>query len=181
MWYKYIIIALLFYLFALLQNSFFSAFSLMGAGPNLVFLLFFELVFFSGKNWKDFIWDAVFYSIAAGIFLDIFSSSHIGASIILFFAVGFLIKKIQSALNEKEDKYPFVYFLALFLLSFSAYSAAFGMYLYFAGFSGIILDIGLPVLGSLVYNLFFACLTFFVVKKILGRKTYNIQHLFLKK
>ncbi|MCX6718369.1 MAG: rod shape-determining protein MreD [Candidatus Staskawiczbacteria bacterium] len=115
---KLLVIIFLFYFFALLQSSFLSHFSLFGAVPNLVFILFFLLVFFEeGNNYQIIIWSAI-----AGIFLDLFSYTYLGLSVVLLIIFGFLLKKVQSLLKDTEDKYPFVYFLPLFIISLLAYN-----------------------------------------------------------
>ena len=52
-WQKTLVVIILFYIFALLQSSFFVHFSLLGAVPNLVFAFFALLVFFEKKGTKE--------------------------------------------------------------------------------------------------------------------------------
>ena len=118
-WFLPIITIVLFYLFAILQNSFFIYFNLFGAVPNIIFILFFMLVFFSKKNSY---YSAIFFAIIAGIFLDILSISGFGVSIILLILIGLSIKKIQALLKENKDSYPFGSFLIIFLTSLLTYN-----------------------------------------------------------
>lgn len=164
MWYKNLIVIFLFYIFALLQNSFFTHLNLFGATPNLVFILFFILVFFSTKNAAFLDLEIIFYAIAAGLFLDVFSRSYFGISIFSFLLISFLIKKIRSALQEKKnDKFPIIYFLSLFLASLIIYNLIFT-----ASFS-------ISSIASLIYNLLFACLAFYIYKKFFYSITNSHQ------
>ena len=166
MWFKYLIIILLLYFFALLQNSFFAHFNLFGAVPNLVFVFFFLLVFFEkpDKNLR-----VIFYAIIAGLFLDVFSCAYLGASIILLIIIGFLIKKIQSLLKEKKDKHPFVYFLSLFLISLAIYDLLMQACLYFLSLPYLNMSFGIYFFGRMVYSLLFAIAGFHVYKKIVKK------------
>ena len=70
MWLKSILIFFLFWLFAIAQNSFFAHFNLFGAVPDIVFILFFLLVFF--ESFENY-YQIIFYAVVAGFFADIFS------------------------------------------------------------------------------------------------------------
>ena len=157
MWVKYIFIFFIFYFLAVLQNDFFAHFNLFGAIPNLVFVIFFMLIFFTKKRSY---YEVFFYAISAGLFLDFFSYTYFGVSIISLLIIGFIVKKIQDMLQEKKnDKFPFVYFLPLFLGSLIVYnflSSIFISKFYFGSVPGII------------YNLLIACLAFFAFKKFLN-------------
>src|SRR3989344_9256457 len=122
MWQKILVIILLFYIFILLQNSFFVHFNLFGATPNLVFIFFFSLAFF---NRKDKNYQIIYLASIAGILLDISSYTYLGPSIISLIIIGFLLKKIQLLLKERKDNYPFAYFLPLFLVFFVIYQILF--------------------------------------------------------
>lgn len=163
MWLKYLITIILFYLFAVLQNSFFAHFSLFGATPNLVFTLFFLLVFFEEKNNLIVV---IFYAITAGLFLDFFSATYFGVSIILLLLIGFFVKKAQAMLQEKKDnKFPFAYFLPLFVASLLAYDLVFYIFLSRFAMGQVFLIFNRGVIAEIIYNLFFACIAFWVYKK----------------
>jgi len=149
-WQKVLITVFLFYIFALLQNSFFSYFSVFGAVPNLVFILFFLLVFFAKKNQ---LYQVLFPAICAGFFLDMFSYSYFGKYIILLLIIAILIKKTQSLLKSLDDNFPFIYFLPLFLI----------YYIIFEIFSSFTFNLGF--LATIVYNLIVASGIYFVFKK----------------
>lgn len=150
MWKKFLIIILLFYLFALLQNSFFTHFNPLGAVPNLVFILFFLLIFFERpKGYPG--WEVIFYSVAAGFFLDIFSYTYIGPSIVLLIIIGFTTKSLQTLLKNQKDSYPFIYFLPLFIIFLSAYSFLLG-----------------GTIFSAIYSIVIASILFYLYKKFLN-------------
>jgi len=159
---------ILFYFFALLQNSFFVYFSFFGTAPNLVFILFFLLVFFSKKNSY---YKTLFVAVLAGLFLDVFSVSQIGISIILLIIIGFSIVKIQSLLKEKEENYPFTYFLALFSVSFIIYYLLEKICIYFLSPGVATIGLSLKFLAEMAYSLFFAVLGFFVYKGFISKDT----------
>lgn len=150
MWKKALIIVILFYLLALLQNSFFTYFSVFGAIPNLVFILFFLLVFFTKKNHP---YQILFLVLSAGFFLDIFSHNYFGKYIILLLIIGVLIKKTQSLLKSLNDNFPFVYFLPLFLI----------YYIIFEVFS--LFSFSSVFFAGTAYNLIVASVFYFVFKK----------------
>jgi cell shape-determining protein MreD len=154
MWLKYFITLVLLYLFAVLQDSFFVHYSLFGATPNLVFVLFFTLVFFSRKG--DYYY-LVFCAIFAGLFLDTFSTTFFGLSIIILSIVGFTVKWIQAMLQiKKNDNFPFSYFLPIFFVSLLAYDLilqSFSLYLGF--FVGIVYNLALASIFFYIYKKFF--------------------------
>ena len=158
---EYIVIFFLFYIFAILQNSFFVHFNFFGAVPNLVFILFYLLAFFSTKkrNYSA-TWEVTFYAIAAGLFLDVFSSAYFGISIILLLIIGILSKKVQSMLQESSnDKFPITYFLPLFLISWMVYDFTKGLALnqfVFPSIAGIIYNLGTATIGFYIYRKFFS-------------------------
>jgi len=157
-----LVIILLFYFLALLQNSFFTHFNLLGSVPNLVFILFFLLVFFEKKK-KNYL--IIPLAIVAGLFLDIFSYTYIGPSIVLLIIIGIVLKKIQSLLKNREDNYPFVYFLPLFLICFAVYEALLMISLHFFDLSHTLINFDLRFAAGIVYSLFFAIIGFWIFKK----------------
>jgi rod shape-determining protein MreD len=150
---KTLVIIFLFYLFALLQNSFFTHFNLFGVTPNLVFILFFLIVFFEGEN-KNY--QIIFFAVTAGFFLDIFSNTYLGPSIILLIIMGFLLKKTQSLLKNRDAAHPFIYFSPLFLVSFIIYEIV------------LMVSFDLRFVFAMVYNLFFAIVGFWIFKKVIA-------------
>lgn len=165
MWYKYPAVIIMFYLLALLQASFFAHFAFFGAFPNLVFIFLFLLIFFGGKKMKT---SSIIYAIFAGIILDIFSGAILGFSAVLLIALGFASKKIQTSLNEKEDSYPFSYFLPLFLICLLAYEILLAAYLKD-------LDFGFTFWAGLAYNALWAAVGYYIYRKL------NVQKIQSKK
>lgn len=158
---RFLIIIVLFYFFAILQNSFFAHFCVLGAGPNLVFILFFTLIFFADPKKHYYI---VFYAVCAGLFLDIFLYSYFGVSIILLLLIGFLVKRAQGILSEKKGSFPFVYFFPLFFISLIIYD----LLLKQANFNW-------AFLAQIIYSLLFAGIAFYVCKKLLKFGSENRQ------
>jgi len=152
-----------FYLFALLQSSFFIYFSLFGVVPNFVFILFFCLIFFGRKDSR---WHIILPAILAGFLLDAFSAIPMGISIILLTIIGFFVKKMQSMLKDSDKKYPFWYFVWLFLVSFAAYLLAIKLCAYFIGLDNFSLQFNIRFISETVYNLIFALIGFYLGKKL---------------
>ncbi len=151
---KILFIIFFFYIFALLQNSFFIHFNFFGSAPNLIFVFFFLLVFFE----KDNFYQIIFLGFLAGLFLDFFSYNYIGPSIVLLIVIGLLAKKTQLLLKNMENKFPFVYFLPIFLVSSVAYQILAAM------------SFDLRIIVQATYNLFFAIIGFSIFKKITNVK-----------
>lgn len=172
MWQKFVIATLVFYILALLQNSFFSYFNLFGATLNLVFIFFFTLVFFSvqgGPRPKGYPgWEVIFYAITAGFFLDIFTYTYLGPSVILLVVLSFLLKKIQLLLKNKDDKHPLAYFMPLFIIFLLAYNTLLSLYLHFIDPNKIALSFGMQTVFMLIYNLIIASIFFIFYKKFIG-------------
>lgn len=169
-WYSYIIIAGLFYVLVLLQNSFFAQFSLWGATPNLVFSLFILLCFFARE---DQVLSIIFYAFIAGLLLDIFSLSLIGVSVVLFLVIGLSIKKFQTLLLESRTQSTFLYFFSVFLFSFLTYKIVLSAYYYFSGSAIDILN--LKFMGELVYTSFSAVIFLFIYSRFFAFRFDNRQ------
>jgi len=155
MWKKLLVIVLLFYVFALLQNSFFTHFNFFGTLPNLIFILFFTLAFFNNSS------QTFLFAIIAGFFLDIYAYTYICPSIILLLIIGFLLKKVQTLLIENNGKYPFGYFLILFLIFLTSYSWLIDFVFDF---------LNIKLLLTLTYNSFIALLFFYIYRRFINEK-----------
>lgn len=177
MWIKFLAVILLFYIFALLQNSFFIYFDILGAVPNFIFIFFFLLVFFSKK---ENYYEIFFYALLAGVFLDIFSIFGLGISTVLLLIIGLLVKKVLLMLKEKEEKYPFIYFTGLFIASFLAYYLFLEAYLYIFNQQYISLNLNQKFLVKMLYSLFFAEIEFLIYKKFAKDKINNQQVRFFR-
>ena len=117
-WVGYLVAIVFFYVSALLQNSFFTHFTWAGAGPNIIFSLFFILLFFGRKN--NFY--LFFLAVLAGVFLDIFLFTYFGTSIVALFIIGMFSKKTQISLKEGENNYSLVSFILIFSVALALYN-----------------------------------------------------------
>jgi len=151
-WKNAIFTIVLFYIFVLLQNSFFPNFNLLGAIPDLIFIYFFTLAFFSSKEAN---YSIIFYALIAGFFSDLYSLSYFGPSIILMIIIGLTLKKVQLLLKNKGDNYPFSYFISLFIAFWFIYVSLLGLYFHFFNFN---------IIFQLIYNTITAVVFFFSYK-----------------
>ncbi len=177
MWAKALIIILLFYFFAVLQNSFLVHFNIYGTIPNIIFIFFFLLIFFEGR--KSY-YQIISWSIVAGFFLDVFSSSYFGVSIAVLLLIGILTKKIANSLKERRDEYPFVYFVPLFLGFFMSYEIILRLCFYFLNQNYSVLNLSWVFCIEIIYNLALAFLGFYIypvrnswLKNFLKRKNFS--------
>jgi cell shape-determining protein MreD len=129
--------------------------------PNLVFILFFTLAFFENKN-KNYL--IVFYAVLAGILLDVFSYTYLGPAIILLIIIGFLLKKAQALLKNRQNTFPFAYFLPLFIIFLSAYDFILDVYLKFLDPGRISTFSATGIIFSIIYNSAIASMLFFIYK-----------------
>lgn len=162
MWQKTTAIVIGFYILALLQNSFFAYFNILGAVPNLVFALFFCFAFFSSP--AKFFSGVIPLAFLSGFLLDFFSSTLLGASVVLLIIIGFLVKRTQLLLKEGRDSYPFVYFVVLFLAYFVLYQVLFMLYLRFIDPMHISLIFDIKFLIATIYSLVFSIIGFWGFK-----------------
>jgi|GEM_PF-1261504 len=172
MWLKPFIVIILFYFFAILQNSFFTHFVFSGGVLNLIFILFFLFVFFEKQ--KSYYW-AFFYAVVAGLFLDIFSYASLGISIVLLMAMAFLIKKTQSSLKEEKDNFSLLHFALLFLVSFILYSLLLQTCIFIIIVPHVFTKFSLGFIIEIIYNLFFAVLAFLICKKYVKERVDTKQ------
>lgn len=170
---KYLVITLLFYFFAVLQNSFFVHFNILGIAPNFVFILFFILIFFSSHKGL-YSWEDLFYSVIAGFLLDVFYYSYFGVSFVLLSIIVVIIKKLLSSLKQRKDKHSIVYFIPLFSIFFTIYDLLSGAYFYFfsvPGSSAVSFDISWIFLVKIIYNFIFAVIGFYIYKKSMSLRS----------
>ncbi len=169
---KYPITILLFWVFAVLQNSFLPYFNIFGQIPNLVFILFFILVF--SENPQEHYY-GFFLVILAGFLLDVFSSFYLGISIISLLVLYFLIKITNHFFQKSETKYAVFYFFSVFSLCFVLYYVL--LYVLSLLFhSGFIFTLDIVI--GLIYNITVAWLVFFIYKKFININNNNQLKLF---
>ncbi len=169
MWIKYGIIALAFFIFTLVQTSFLPYSNSTGALPNLVFILFFILLFFAKAQEH---YQALGIAITAGFFLDLALPYPFGISIVALVAVYFLRKGIAYFFEENQDTYLIFYFILLFSVCFVAYRLL--MYILLTAL-GISFYFGPVIVISLLYNLVFACAGFYIYTCIVNRRVKDNQ------
>src|SRR3989344_1429015 len=118
--FKYPLIVLLFLLLLLIQFAFLPRLAIMGAAPNLVFVLFFVLVFFEKPY--AYVW-GIFFTVLVGFGLDIFFSLYFGPFIISLLLAYGVVKIYKHFFGEKRGNFLFIYFAALFLLCLGLFEA----------------------------------------------------------
>lgn len=171
MWPKVLLILFLFFMFASLQTSFFLHFNIWGVSPNLIFILFFILIFFEDLD-KYYI--SILWAVVAGFFLDILSYSYFGISIFLLMAIVFLCKKVLRSLSKRENRYPILYFLPLFSIFYLFYEVLSGSIFYLFDSSNILFNFSWVLIIQIFYNLIFAMIGFFMYRFFLRNvKTDN--------
>ncbi|OGZ64583.1 MAG: hypothetical protein A3A98_03445 [Candidatus Staskawiczbacteria bacterium RIFCSPLOWO2_01_FULL_40_39] len=169
MWLRYIIITLLFFIAALMQASFVPYFGIKGIMPNVVFALFFLLIFlkkpyayyYQQSNYLLYnsllSYEGLFIVIVAGFFLDIFSSSYFGLSLLSLLMVYFIVKTLVYFLREQQNRYMVFYFLLIFPCAFFVHT------IFLQSFSGPI-TFNSILLFEFLYTLVVACTVFYGYK-----------------
>jgi rod shape-determining protein MreD len=169
MWLKLLLITLVFFLVACVQNSFLPHTTIMGVAPNIIFILFFVLVFFEKK---DAYYRGFFLAIIAGFISDLFLSSYFGASIISFLATYLAIKTMLYFLKERQEKYLLVYSIPMFLLCLAIYNSLLYALVHFPY---IKVTVDKNILIELLYNTVVALVVFFLAKTIYYKKPKDRQ------
>ena len=162
MWLKYTIITVLLYFLSVFQNGFLPHFNIMGAFLNLIFIVFFILIFFESKNQLH----GFFIAILSGFFLDVFLSSDFGVSIILLLLIYFLTSTAKHFFRDGQSRYLVVYFAGLFSVSYVLYYFLLHFVLTFHQTES---SFGLVTMVGLLYNLVFAVAGFYLYEKVVGK------------
>lgn len=155
-----VILAIVFYAFVLLQASFLPHFAIAGQSPNLVFILFFILVFLNE--------DYLFFLVAiAGFFLDIFFFPHMGITLFVLYAIWGLQKANRHFFKKSQEDYLVLNFLASFTAAFLFYNIVlvFLSFVFHFPFS-----FSWTFLIGLAYNLIFAAIGFLLFKNFSLKK-----------
>lgn len=167
-WLKYFIIGTLFFVFSLLQASFFPYFIIMGAVPNLVFTLFFIIIFFEHSHRHALLMGT---AIIAGIISDMFLGSPFGVCISAFLIIHFLYLFIGHFLRDSQSDHLIFYFVGMFSTLFLVY---YGL-LYLLGiFFPFESGFGATTFIGLAYSLVFALVGFYLGRKLFS-KDFNNQ------
>ncbi len=180
MWKGISAIVILFYIFALLQNSFFVHFNLFGVVPDIVFILYFSCAFFLPKifHYPDrygIFW-TTFLAVTAGFFSGIFLYPNLGLSIICFVVVGFILRQIQLSLLRKDGRYPFLYFLSLFIISLLGYYLLVGVSANFLTPPKFLVFFTSKTIFSVIYDSVLAVI-FFYIYDIFSKNNPNTRQL----
>lgn len=162
-WLKYLTFILLFFALGVLQNSLASFLNIAGAIPNLVFILFFAIIFFEGRNNYALGFQTV---IIAGFFLDIFLPFYFGTSIAILLLI-FLLENLAIAfVKEGFGKFSIFSFASLFLVCFILYGAFLYLFsLLFNSRLGFVFDYSM--VANISYNLAVACVGFYIYRKFI--------------
>jgi cell shape-determining protein MreD len=115
-------------------------------------------------------YEIVSFAIIGGFFLDIFSYTYIGPSIISLVIIGLLLKKAQSALTARDESYPFSYFLPLFVVFLLLNELIMGLYSHFIDANKLVVGFDETIISYTIYSSIFAVIFFFIYKK-------NLKHL----
>ncbi len=160
MWTKLSVVTLIFFLLTLIQNTFLTHISLLGVAPNVVFTLFFTVVFFQkfDEHYLD-----IFFAIIVGFFIDIYSISFFGPGIVSLVLVYVVIKTAIYFIKEGMGSYMLLYFLPLFLVCLIFYQAC---YRIFSNTGAGILALDRLDYISLGYHTILALLVFFAYQYI---------------
>ena len=160
---------LLMFLCSALQRSFLPYFSVMSAIPNLVFTIFFLLIFFEPKYEYA---TGIFAVTAAGFLLDIPLSPYFGIAMGSLVAVYAFRKAIIFFLKEGTGNYRMFHFLALFCAGFLGYQGLLHAGLVLVGRPE---PLGLTPVISLLYSLPFAVAGFYLYNLVAERQAQNKQ------
>lgn len=165
MWFRYLAIIAVFFISALLQVSFLAYFSILGSTINLLFMIFFILIFFEKGE------EGFFVALLAGFFLDIFLPSRFGVSMVSLVVIYLALKFIFYFFEKTQQKDSILYFGILFSTFYVGFN--FLMYLFLLIFK-IGYNVGISTIFGLIYNLIFALIGFYIYKSLVV-KTNNKQ------
>lgn len=175
MWLKYPVLFLAFFIMAVIQNNFLPYFAIMGAIPNLIFILFFTVIFFQNNDkiysWQNiFSFENIFIIAAAEFFLDVFSNHYFGFYAISLIVVYIFINFSNHFFRDQENKNLFIYFICLFLAAFIIFKSLVSVLQYH-----FILYLNLSILADLAYNLIFAFAVFYGYNLFRKKFSYEKQ------
>jgi hypothetical protein len=176
MWLKYIIIGVLFFVFAIIQSSFLPHLAIFNLVPNIVFIFFFILIFFEKNESQTSLWErwpaGIFLIVAGGWALDLFSPSRFGSAILSLLLIYAMVKITLHFLKERNDALSMVYFVTIFIISFMVYQVIFNL---ISGISYGVITFNRYFLMSIFYNLAIALAGFFLYNYIVIGRPKNRQ------
>lgn len=178
MWLKYAVAIVLFLLVFTIQYGFTPAFLSIGFSPNLIFALFFILLFAKNptsairqlaesggaKNHRE---TGLFFAAIAGVLSDIFLFPYFGPSIISFIVIVIFIKIIFNLIKEPVENKILVYFIiccAIFFILHNVILVSIAKIFQFSfNFSAKLF------ISDLLSTVFFAAAGFFVYRVIMNK------------
>lgn len=163
MFYKYLILIVFFYFISLIQNSFLVHFSILGVIPNLILILTCLFTFFE----KPQSYYGIVSAVIGGFFLDIFSGSFIGMSILSLIIIYFLIKEFLRRLKDIPSEYLFLYFILILIFVLLFYELFVSLFSVLFNYSSLSFFHIYALLVKITYNLILGLIGFFLFKKIL--------------
>lgn len=169
MFFKQLVFIFLFFIFFFAQTSFLPGFNIISPVPNLVFILFFLIIFFEEKKIRI---HSFFPELAAGFFLGIPPVSFFVLPVILLSVIHFLKETMDYFLEKTQGKYAIFNFIFLFSVCFVLYNALMG------GISLLLIfqfNFGLHIFQNLIFNVIFAIVGFYIWKTIINYGGKNRQ------
>ncbi len=156
MWLKYPVLIVMFILGAIVQSSLWPYFAIAGVVPNLIFVLFFLIIFFEKK--QEYIL-GFFMALLAGVLLDITMSLNFGVSIVSLLVIYIVYKMVSRFLKEAQGKNLVFYFAMVFSVAFLGYQAV----------------AGASTIPGLAYSLVVAIAIFYLYKNFGAKKSDDNQ------
>lgn len=155
---KILISVLFFYVLALAQTSFIFHLDILNVIPNLILIAAILLIFFEESNKKT----GLVTAGIGGFFLDLFSYSYIGTSIIALIVLAFLLKKFLQISAERNV----IHLILVLIFSFVFYSLSLAFlnsfFLQTSFFKLITID--KFIIFELLYNLGAGIIFYFLIK-----------------
>ncbi|MBX4201219.1 hypothetical protein KW786_03830 [Candidatus Parcubacteria bacterium] len=156
MWLKYPLIVSIFFIAFILQMGFFSHFAVLGVVPNLVFAIFFLIIFFEEPYAYG---GGILAAVVGGFLLDATGPLYFGPAIGTLLCIYAVTKTIKNFLREQQHSYLLFYFIPLFLISLIFYRAVFSALQFLPDIS---LIFSVSIIAEAVYSLGFVLIGFFI-------------------
>ena len=136
---------------------------------NLIFVLFFVLVFFEEKNQY---YRGIFLSLLAGTILDIFSPYSFGYSILSLLIIYGIIKIMMHFITQTKYVYLLLRFMLVFTGTFFFYNELMHI---LAHLPRISFTADITMLTRLCINLIFATIAFFIYIKYIKHENRQLK------
>lgn len=148
MWFKYPIFIIALILAAIVQSSFWPYLAIAKTVPNLIFIVFFIIIFFE-KNSEYML--GFFMALLAGFLLDIILSLNFGISIASLLVIYIVYKIVSRFLKEAQGKSLTLYFAGMFSVAFLVYHVIAGTPTIY----GLLYSLAMAMIGFYFYKTFF--------------------------